>query len=71
MTTPIGGRKPAYSEDERRVMDKFKTAYMLTETPSERKTIAQVDIFPALFNFWSSKGIDLNTKEKNKRTEVC
>jgi hypothetical protein len=70
MTTPIGGRKRVYTEEERKVIDPFKAAYMGTETPAERKTIAQVDIFPALFTYWSSIGIDLNMDETNKRTQV-
>lgn len=71
MTTPIGGRKRVYTEEERKVIDPFKTSYMETTTPAERKSIAQVDIFPALFTYWSSIGVDLNADETNRRTEVC
>jgi hypothetical protein len=71
MASPIGGRKHVYTEEERKVIDPFKLAYMATQTPAERKQIAQVDIFPALFTYWSSIGVDLNPEETNKRTEVC
>jgi hypothetical protein len=70
MQPPIGGRRRVYNEQERKVIDPFKDAYMKTETPAERKAIAQIDIFPALFTYWSSIGEDLNTEETKKRIDV-
>jgi hypothetical protein len=51
-------------------MDKFKEEYMKTTTPAERKTIAQVHIFPALFTYWSSIGVDLSPEEMNRKSDV-
>jgi hypothetical protein len=70
MHPPIGGRRRVYNEQERKAIDPFKDAYMKTETPAERKAIAQIDIFPALFTYWSSIGDDLNTEETKKRIDV-
>lgn len=71
MTPPIGNRPRIYNEKEREVMDPFKAQYMNTTTPAERKTMAQSNIFPALFTYWSSIGVDLNPNEMNRRSEVC
>jgi hypothetical protein len=60
----------AYNDLEREVMDPFKPQYMNTTTPGERKTIAQAHIFPALFNHWSSIGINLTPDEMDLRTDV-
>ena len=70
MPPPIGGRRRVYNEEERKVMDPFKEAYMKTVTPAERKSIAQIDIFPALFTYWSSIGEDLSSEATDKKTEV-
>lgn len=70
MPPPITVRRQAYNEGERLVIDKFKEEYMKSTTPTERKTIAQVKIFPAIFEYWSSIGVDLNPVEQDKRSEV-
>ena len=64
------GRHRVYNENERKVIDPFKSQYLTTTTPAQRKSLAQAHIFPALFTYWSSVGIDLNPDEMNKRTEV-
>ena len=43
---------------------------MSTTTPAQQKLIAQTHIFPALFTYWSSIGVDLNPDEMNKRSDV-
>jgi hypothetical protein len=70
MPPPIGVRRRAYNQDERRVIDEFKEEYMKTTTPAERKTISQVKIFPAIFEYWSKIGVDLTPDEMDKRSEV-
>ena len=52
------------------MMDPFKAQYMNTTTPAQRKTIAQSQLFPALFTYWSSQRVDLNDEEMNKRSQV-
>ena len=71
MAAPSGGRRRVYNEEERKVINPFKEAYMKTENPAQRKEIAQIDIFPALFTYWSSVGEDLSPDATNKKTEVC
>ena len=70
MPPPIGVRERTYNEGERFVIDKFKEQYMQSTTPSQRKNIAQAMIFPAIFDYWSSIGVDLNPVEQDKRSEV-
>lgn len=70
MTPPNIVRLRVYNDEERAVINPFKTEYMETTTPGQRKAIAQGQIFPALFTYWSSIGVDLNPIEMNKRQEV-
>lgn len=63
-------RQRTYNLYERKVIDPFKERYMNTTTPAERRTLAQAHIFPDLFTYWSSIGIDLNSDERNERTNV-
>ena len=70
MPPPSTVRRWVYSDEERRLIDPFKEEYMKTTTPSEQKTIAQVKIFPALFTYWLSIGVDLNPGEMDRRSEV-
>jgi hypothetical protein len=68
---PIPNERPrTYDKKEREVIDPFKERYMNTTTPAERRSLAQGHIFPELFTYWSSIGIDLNPDEMNKRTDV-
>jgi hypothetical protein len=55
---------------EREVIDPFKQQYMNTTSPAERRALAQAHIFPNLFTYWSSIGINLNSDEMNQRKEV-
>lgn len=70
MPPPSDSRRRVYNEEERKLIDPFKSDYMTTTTPAQRKAIAQAHIFPALFTYWSSIGVDLNPEEMNRRSEV-
>lgn len=70
MSPPIGVHRHIYNEEERNIIDPFKEDYMKTTSPSERKAIAQAHIFPALFTYWSSIGVDLNPVEMKSRSNV-
>lgn len=70
MTQPSTTRPRFYNEAERNVINPFKVDYMKTTTPAERKAIAQIEIFPALFTYWSSIGLVISPAEQDRRTEV-
>ena len=70
MAPPQDDENRVYNRHEREKINPFKSDYMKTTNPAERKALAQAQIFPALFNYWSSIGIDLNPEEHNKRSEV-
>jgi hypothetical protein len=44
---------------------------MAATSPTERKAIAKIEMFPALFNHWRERGISFNTKETVIKTKVC
>lgn len=60
-----------YDEHELAAIHTFKDKYLEATTPAERKTIAQIDIFPGLFNYWKSIGKVYKKKETRMRSEVC
>ena len=70
MPPPIVKDGRVFNKQERELINPFKELYMKTTTPSERKVIAQAHIFPKLFNYWSSIGVDITPEENNKRSEV-
>lgn len=70
MPHPSGRLRRVYNEQERAKIDPFKSLYMKAMSPSERKDVARVSIFPALFTYWSSIGIDLNDNKITTRSEV-
>ena len=43
-----------YTPAERAVIHPFRTAYLNTTTPEQRKRIATREILPALFTYWES-----------------
>ena len=43
---------------------------MKSTSATERKMIAQSKVFPALFTYWSSIGVNLNSVEQDKWTEA-
>lgn len=71
MPPPIDVRRRVYDELERKVMNPFKNDYMNCSTPAEQKAFATSKIFPELFNHWAKIGVNLNSDEMDKRTEVC
>jgi hypothetical protein len=44
---------------------------MAATTPAARKTIAQVHILPALFNYWTSTGLIIDDDEMRGWAVVC
>ena len=60
-----------YNEQERAAIDVFKTTYMESTSPAGRRAIAQLNIFPALFNHWKSSGKVYNKKETRMKSDVC
>ena len=70
MSPPTGPRKRVYNAQERAVINPFKDDFLNAATLAARKAIAQVHIFPALFNYWDSIGITLNDVEMEARSKV-
>lgn len=70
MPQPLARLRRVYNSQERSAIDPFKSDYLKATTPAGRKLIAQVHIFPALFNHWASVGIDLNDDEMKTRSDV-
>ncbi|KAF8802326.1 hypothetical protein BYT27DRAFT_7112582 [Phlegmacium glaucopus] len=67
---PPGGRlRRVYNVQERAVMDPFKSDYLNATSPSARKTIAQVHIIPALFNYWEGSGQEVDPNKIRAQTE--
>ena len=60
-----------YNKQERAVIDKFKDKYLEATTSSMRKTIAQLEIFPALFNYWKGIGKIYDNKKTRMKSNVC
>jgi hypothetical protein len=70
-TYPVGRLTRVYNAQERAAIDPFKTEYLAATTPAARKTIAQVHILPALFNYWTSIGQVIDDNEMRGRAVVC
>jgi hypothetical protein len=56
-----------YNDGELEVINSFKDQYMAALSSAQRKHIAQVEMFPKLFNYWKEQGfvyesIDLRIK---------
>ena len=62
-------RQPLYNSEERAVIDVHKEEYLNAASAQERKQVAQNKVLPALFNYWSGKGLDLS--DPRPRTKVC
>ena len=41
-----------YTREEQDPLEKYKDKYMAATSASQRKTIAQPEMLPALFNYW-------------------
>lgn len=59
-----------YDEHERGAIDPFKKEYLDATTPSTRKTVAQLKIFPALFQYWESIGKKINDAKRKELSKV-
>jgi len=59
-----------YSKGERKVIDKYKDAYMAATSSAERRAIAQLQMFPDLFNYWMAKGKIYDKKETRTKSNV-
>ena len=65
-----GSLKRVYNEQERAAIDIFKDRYMEATTPANRKTLAQLEIFPSLFNYWKSLGKVYSKRKIQKKSDV-
>lgn len=60
-----------YNAAERAILDPSKEPYMAAPTAAARRVIAQRDIFPALWNYWSQQGVPFSPSEIQRREKVC
>jgi hypothetical protein len=60
-----------YNQEERTVINQFKSQYMEASSPAARKDIAQMQIFPSLFNYWARIGETIDPDEHKLRSNVC
>ena len=66
----FGQIRRVYDKQERAVINLFKNEYMEATSPSARKLVCQLNIFPALFNYWETIGVVLDDDEKVSRGKV-
>lgn len=59
-----------YDQYERAAIDVFKNEYLEATTPAARKMLAQLKIFPALFNYWESIGVIINEEKRKLLSKV-
>jgi hypothetical protein len=59
-----------YNQGELEVINRFKEQYMSANSSGLRKQIAQVEMFPALFNYWKGKGEVYEYKELRIKSNV-
>lgn len=59
-----------YSEEELKVIHKYKDKYFDATSPSQRKTVAQLEMFPDLFNYWKANGIIYDNKDLRIKSNV-
>ena len=64
-------QRRVYNKQERAAINLFKEKYMEATTSGARKTIAQLDIFPSLFNYWKSIGKVYDAKKTRMKSNVC
>jgi len=67
---PVLRRRSKYSVQERAILNAHKDNYKKQTTPAGRMQVAQTDILPAIFNYWSSQGIEFTDGEIEGRTKV-
>lgn len=59
-----------YTDEERAVIDVYKSRYLEASSSASRKTIAQVEVFPALFNYWKDRGKIYKKKKTQMKADV-
>ena len=59
-----------YTREEQDLLEKYKEKYMAATSASQRKTIAQLEMLSALFNFWKEKGIVCDKKDTQIKSDV-
>ena len=67
---PVLRRPSKYSVQERAILNTHKDNYKKQTTPAGRMHVAQTDILPAIFNYWSSQGVEFSDGEIEGRTKV-
>jgi hypothetical protein len=63
-------RDSVYSDEEQKVINKHKDKYLSATSPSQRKSIAQLEMFPDLFNYWKAKGIIYDKMDTRIKSNV-
>lgn len=59
-----------FTENEQKIIDKFKDQYMAATSAFQRRTVAQVEILPKLFNHWKSRGKIYDKEGTKLKTNV-
>ena len=60
---------PVYDKEERVILNSFKERYM-SMSPSQKKIFAQNIMFPKLFDWWESKGIQYDFDQALEKSKV-
>jgi hypothetical protein len=60
----------AYNKGEHDVIDKYKDRYLSATSASQRRSLAQIQIFPELFNYWKEKGFVYDKREAQIKANV-
>jgi hypothetical protein len=69
--TDKGTSHRVYSKEEHQVIDQYKDKYLAANSSTERKNIAQLEMFPDLFNYWKSQGIVYDNEKTRTKANVC
>jgi hypothetical protein len=69
--TDNGTSTRKYSKDDHVIIDAYKDRYMAAKTAYERTKLAQLDMFPALFNHWKENGIIYDKRDLLIKGNVC
>jgi hypothetical protein len=69
-TDPAAKNIRVYTDEERAIINPFKVDYYNAKTAKDRKILAQLHIFPALFNYWDNIGEEISRDDKKNRAEV-
>jgi hypothetical protein len=61
---------PVYDKEERAILNGFKERYTAMKSPSQKKLFAQNIMFPKLFDWWESKGIEYDFDQALEKSKV-